>query len=275
MIFFVDRRRLCLLNWMTVAVALLVSVTYGQQVLYSSEDTDISMRNPIDISGWRPTMAVRNGYGAGGTTPWEWDALVRVDLSSVPIGAKVTSATLYLYYWENRDSYAGGRQLNLYRLTSPWEEETTSWSTRPSKAASPTTYAVVPSSPGNWITWDVTDDVQAHVDGQEDCYGWEVMDEDYWGMPDIPIMGFRTKEYGSFVPHIVVRFSLCGDADGNGVVQIGDAIEIAQYLFADGAAPDPKDLGDVNCDGRINIGDAAYLVAYIFRNGPAPCAECK
>lgn len=67
---------------------------------------------------------------------------------------------------------------------------------------------------------------------------------------------------------------LCGDADGNGVANITDAVHIISYIFAGGPPPSPLEAGDANCDGLSNITDAVYLIQYIFNSGPAPCAAC-
>lgn len=64
---------------------------------------------------------------------------------------------------------------------------------------------------------------------------------------------------------------ICGDANRDGIVNIGDAIFIVGYVFRGGPAPGPLGAGDANCDGPINVGDAVYIVGYIFRGGPAPC----
>ncbi len=62
-----------------------------------------------------------------------------------------------------------------------------------------------------------------------------------------------------------------GDANGDGSVNISDAVYLIAYIFAGGPAPDPLDAGDANCDATVNISDAVYLIAYIFAGGPAPC----
>jgi hypothetical protein len=67
---------------------------------------------------------------------------------------------------------------------------------------------------------------------------------------------------------------VCGDADGNELVNISDAIYLIDYIFVGGPAPDPYESGDVNCDATVNVTDATYIIAYIFGGGPAPCAEC-
>ena len=68
---------------------------------------------------------------------------------------------------------------------------------------------------------------------------------------------------------------LCGDADGGGDVNIGDAVYLILYIFANGQSPmcsgSPNLYpGDANGSGDITIGDAIFLVKYIFANGEAP-----
>ncbi|MFH2054750.1 MAG: aryl-sulfate sulfotransferase [bacterium] len=67
---------------------------------------------------------------------------------------------------------------------------------------------------------------------------------------------------------------LCGDADGNEIVNITDAVFLINYIFNSGPPPDPELSGDTNCDGVANVTDAVYLIQYIFSSGPAPCAGC-
>ncbi len=64
---------------------------------------------------------------------------------------------------------------------------------------------------------------------------------------------------------------LCGDADGEGHVNISDAVYIINYVFAGGSAPDPLEAGDVNCDEAVNVSDAVYIINYIFVSGNRPC----
>jgi len=62
-----------------------------------------------------------------------------------------------------------------------------------------------------------------------------------------------------------------GDANGDAVINIGDAVYIVNYIFKAGFAPEPLENGDANCDDDINIGDAVHIVNYVFKGGPAPC----
>lgn len=61
-----------------------------------------------------------------------------------------------------------------------------------------------------------------------------------------------------------------GDIDQNGKLQIGDAVQILLYLFAQGREPACLDGADVNGDGRMNLADAITLLAYMFGGGAPP-----
>jgi agmatine deiminase len=74
---------------------------------------------------------------------------------------------------------------------------------------------------------------------------------------------------------IVVQTYTCGDASGDGTVNISDAVSLIAYIFSGGPAPSPLLVGNANCDLAVNISDAVYLIAYIFSGGPAPCEGCK
>jgi nicotinamide riboside kinase len=68
-----------------------------------------------------------------------------------------------------------------------------------------------------------------------------------------------------------VCLAILGDANGDGVIDLGDAVQILNYLFKGGPAPDPLWTGDCNCDGMVDFGDAIYLLNYLFKGGPPPC----
>jgi mono/diheme cytochrome c family protein len=67
---------------------------------------------------------------------------------------------------------------------------------------------------------------------------------------------------------------VCGDANGDGVADVGDAVYLINYIFQEGPAPDPLCEGDANHDGQTNVGDGVYIIAYVFSGGPAPIEGC-
>jgi hypothetical protein len=61
-----------------------------------------------------------------------------------------------------------------------------------------------------------------------------------------------------------------GDANGDGLVDPADVVYLINYLFRNGAAPDPLAAGDANCDGTVGPADVVYLINYLFRGGDPP-----
>ena len=61
-----------------------------------------------------------------------------------------------------------------------------------------------------------------------------------------------------------------GDANGDGIINVGDVVYLVTYLYKNGPAPSPIEAGDCNCDGIVNLGDVVYLISYLYKGGPAP-----
>ncbi len=64
--------------------------------------------------------------------------------------------------------------------------------------------------------------------------------------------------------------TIYGDANGDLLVNILDAIYIISYLYKDGPQPYPLQIADTNNDGKITILDTTYLLAYLYKTGPPP-----
>ncbi len=71
-------------------------------------------------------------------------------------------------------------------------------------------------------------------------------------------------------PHCPKPDCFCGDADGNGTINISDPVCLIAYIFGGTSTPSPICLGDADGSGKVNIADAVYLIAYIFGGGSAP-----
>jgi hypothetical protein len=66
---------------------------------------------------------------------------------------------------------------------------------------------------------------------------------------------------------------ICGDTNGDEIVDIGDVVYLVSYLYKSGPPPQCEpvsECGDVNLDDIVDIGDVLYLVNYLYRGGPSP-----
>jgi hypothetical protein len=61
-----------------------------------------------------------------------------------------------------------------------------------------------------------------------------------------------------------------GDANQDGVINVGDIVYLVSYLYKNGPAPNPVWVGDCNCDEIVNVGDIVFLVSYLYKGGPEP-----
>ncbi|MCP4566750.1 MAG: hypothetical protein GY841_04115 [FCB group bacterium] len=79
------------------------------------------------------------------------------------------------------------------------------------------------------------------------------------------------ETYAGEAELLVYWVHVCGDANGDDAINVGDAVYLINYIFKSGPAPEPLEGGETNCDGAINVGDAVYLINYVFKSGPEPC----
>ncbi len=103
-------------------------------------------------------------------------------------------------------------------------------------------------------------------------FGAQTTDKSYSRCPD-GAGGFIETNPSCGTANDCVTY-ICGDADGNSLVSISDAVHLITYIFGGGPAPVPVEAGDADCNGLVSISDAVCLVTYVFGGGPAPCASC-
>jgi uncharacterized delta-60 repeat protein len=75
---------------------------------------------------------------------------------------------------------------------------------------------------------------------------------------------------GSDWDYATIKYAqkICGDANLDGVVDIGDIVYLINYVFYGGSVPEGE--CDVNNDGIMDIGDIVYLINYVFYGGVEP-----
>ncbi len=92
-----------------------------------------------------------------------------------------------------------------------------------------------------------------------------------WFVEDISITSYYDTNAVSFDNgYVRVVYYNCGDANGDGIPNVGDAVFLINYVFNNGPAPDQIETGDANGDGLSNVADAVYMINFVFKNGPDP-----
>lgn len=199
---------MCIILLNTFLIVLpMVTVKASVITLYPTEDTSIYKKTPNGPpQGDKVMMVVSNAYGVGDIDIFENNSLIKFDISSILSDTNIISASLKLYYYDNSGNNPKDRPLNLYRITSDWNEDAVTWNNQPSYALQPTTYSIVPR-PFNWMSWDVTKDVKGFINGSFTNYGWKITDETYWGAVSVPTTIFCTKEFGIYIPYLEIKLN--------------------------------------------------------------------
>ncbi|MDA2936197.1 DNRLRE domain-containing protein [Patescibacteria group bacterium AH-259-L05] len=139
--------------------------------------------------------------------------LIWFDLSSIPGGATINSATLYLY---EAQTYGLARTVAIHRLTQGWTESGVTWASYDGTNSwtlsggdydtTPTATAVITWTGAlKWDSWDVTAGVGEFINNTYSNYGWLIKDntedtsEAYWF--------FASREVTN-QPYLVVNYSL-------------------------------------------------------------------
>jgi glutamine cyclotransferase len=90
------------------------------------------------------------------------------------------------------------------------------------------------------------------------------------GQPS-PIGKSQSSAFKLSAGYVGATFVLHGDANGNGIIELGDVVYLITYLYKDGPPPKPMEAGDANYDGKVDLGDVVYLITYLYKGGPPPC----
>jgi hypothetical protein len=178
---------LALLSAVLLSLLLASNVSGSVVVINPTDDTFIDEISPGTNFGSNTHFVARR---AG--TGFQENILIDFDLSAVPSGASINSATLFFYYSHNNDGDPAGRPLDAHHVTGSWAEGTVTWNNRPGFDAGSIATATVPGATGTWMSWDLTSEVQDIVDGATSFYGWEIIDHANSGY--FSQIHFRSKE---------------------------------------------------------------------------------
>ena len=129
-------------------------------------------------------------------------SLVKFDLSTIPSGSTINSATFKARLVISFDKEGDSRTITVYRITGPWSEGSVTWNNKPGYSGSYYSVPIVHSAWG-WYEWNVKDLVQEWVNSTYNNYGLMLR-----GDPEQTVgwRGFSTRE-GSYSPRLIVDFT--------------------------------------------------------------------
>lgn len=152
------------------------------------------------------------------------------------------------------------------------------------------THINLPDGEGDTLTYDyelyADSQLSSLVAAAEDRpAGWEPLT--VWTVPEPLVPGedyyWRVRaadhlEHGEWsdpAAFFVFSSAMCGEANGDGSLNVGDAIFVINYVFKNGPAAVPECAGDANGDTHVNVADAVFVINYVFKNGPIPQECCQ
>lgn len=183
------------------------------EIFYPTDDAKISQDDPNKNYDGELGINIRNEYGIGGSSGWASQGLYKFDISSIPSGVSIIKAKFYLFYNKWTSTNPAGRCLNLYRVTSNWDENSITWNTVPSYNPVTSAYSQVPPTVNIWMDWDVTVDIKKFLSGTQN-FGWILTDDNYWGTVNIPLSQFRTREFSQELsPYLEIEYTKSRNKD--------------------------------------------------------------
>lgn len=275
----------------------IVTINAVSDVSYtvSFRDGENGYSGTLDTRLWSKSAATN--YGAepdlyiGRQDYPELNALVRFDLSAIPAGSKIDSATLELSVSEESTT-TPVRVHRVSALPQDWVEGTgccsndgATWKTYDGTHAwtsaggdfEPHTTTFVAPAANQPLLVDVTSIVQPWTLGTSNQGFGFTLDPSgnyryvYLHTSEATTVGYRPKLTVTYRPLATgggggVR----GDANNDGSVTASDVFFLINYLFAGGSAPATTCGGDANIDSAVTASDVFFLINYLFAGGTAP-----
>lgn len=149
-----------------------------QVALYSSADAQV--QSNAGTTNYGTTAWMNSGENNVGNETWR--SFVQFNLSSVPQGSRIVSATLNLVIRVDRSSNT--RTKRFYQVTSSWDEGTITWNNQPGYSTELGSLSMGTGDSGT-VAWSIdTSVIQSMVNGSTSNYGFVLVtdtpnDDDY------------------------------------------------------------------------------------------------
>src|SRR5208282_2579430 len=166
--------------------------TVSGVIIYDNNDATVDSGTPGTNYGTSVGFSIGGGLFAD-----KLHSYVGFDMSSIPAGALITSAVLYLYCTGS----SGLNTIDAWRIISSWSENTITWNTVPS------TGIQINGISGLGATGWVSTDVTSLVTTQSSFYGiYLAMYSESQDNADY--MNFASHELGGYTPYLIISYVL-------------------------------------------------------------------
>lgn len=132
-------------------------------------------------------------------------AVISFDISTIPEGMNIDSATIYVYQHSNTNAYSN--TIHARRITSSWTYNTVDWLDQPTVTATDEGSISWSTSASTWFSCDVTNIVDSWYSGASTNYGIELIAHDegnYGGSTDVHGQDQTEK------PYLAITYSSSG-----------------------------------------------------------------
>jgi len=143
--------------------------------LYPDKDAYVDQLVRTNNYGTWETLIVGNENCPGMEFPSLGRSLIHFNLSPIPAGQAIQSATLYVYL-----RYTFGAAINsigVHRITADWGETTVTWANQPGHITTAYATTSVGAVTGTWYTFNVTDLVREWYNGTYANYGLKLVSQ--------------------------------------------------------------------------------------------------
>jgi hypothetical protein len=167
-------------NIVADAVTVPVPASADEVILIPIKDAYVHSINPDTNYGHSQDLWMGKG------TYWDLGyarSLVQFDLSSLPGDPNLITSAVFSAYQYATAPAAGGRAVDVKRITSTWDEDTVTWNNPPNYDDTTVwaSAAVGDCFLYDWVNWDVTALVKNQVSGGSTNLGWLL--KMYWEIP--------------------------------------------------------------------------------------------
>ncbi|MBN1814501.1 MAG: DNRLRE domain-containing protein, partial [Anaerolineae bacterium] len=167
---------------------------------YAIADTCVLQGAPTSNFGGTSDMWAGYDHCSGGQIG---RSLIEFDLSSIPSGATISEARLYVRLVNSCDIGERTHTATAYRVNSSWSSSSVTWNTQPGYAEAYGS-ASIPSRTWGWYSFDVTNLVRGWVNGSFADYGLMIRGPESSGSSSARL-GFSTLN-GSYDPYLEITY---------------------------------------------------------------------